>query len=699
MKTLTRFFLIATLSTILLLAGALPASAQAKVKVKDLPPPYQEWLKVVSYIIKDKERDVFLYLQNDRDRDLFIDAFWKLRDPTPATPKNEFKEEHMKRFTEANRLFRFGSAREGWMTDRARFYIILGPPVSKVWDAGSNDIYPTEIWSYYGDTAKGMPIHFQLVFFQYRNAGEMKLYDPMTDGPGRLLVRASTEFNVDDYQSMYQKIHDMRPDLALVCLSIIPGDIPPGFQPSLDTAFYMAAIYESPKKGLNDSYATHFLNLRGVVSTEYLTNYMNSEAAVAVIHDPSTGLTTCDFVIVPERLSVDFYDPKREYSTSFAVDVNLRAGDKVVLQYSKEYPLTIPESQMDQTRSMGFAVADSFPVIAGTYKLTVLLRNIVGKEFSVLERDLVVPPTAGAPRILGPALGVGLAASRADFHLPFQLIAQKLNVDPKNTYSNTDQVAYIFTVLGVTQDLWKAGKVVATVKGTSPGSVLLRSYTLPLDGQPYNSSLGLSQILPASEFPPDYYELTLALQDAQGSVLDTKTTSFIVSPGKSVAHPVVASRAFATANSFQAHYMLAYQYDQTGQLDLAEEAYRKALALNPAYLPKVPEYAGFLLKAKKPEEALRLIETVKDDANLKFPYLLIKGRALAGLERYAEAILSLQEGNKIYNSDSALLAALGTCYYKTGEKERALAALKASLSLNPEQPEVKALIQEIEGKK
>ncbi len=699
MKTLTRLFLISTLSAILLLTGAFPASAQSKVKVKDLPPTYQEWLKVVSYIIKDKERDVFLSLQADRDRDLFIDAFWKLRDPTPATPKNEFKEEHMKRFTEANRLFRFGSAREGWMTDRARFYIILGPPVSKIWDAGSNEIYPTEIWSYYGDTAKGLPIHFQLVFFQPRNAGEMRLYDPMTDGPERLLVRAAEQFNVGDYQAMYQRIHDFRPDLALVCLSIIPGDIPPGFQPSLDTAFYMAAIYESPKKGLNDSYATHFLNLRGVVSTEYLTNFLPSEAAVAVIHDPGTGLTTCDFVIVPERLSVDFYDPKREYSTSFAVDISLRAGEKIILQYSKEYPLTIPESQMDQTRSMGFAVADSFPVIDGSYKLTVLLRNLVGKEFCVLERDLVVPPTAGSPRILGPALGVGLVVSRADFHLPFQLGAQKLNVDPKNTYSNTDQVAYVFSVLGVTQDLWKEGKVVATIKGTSPSSVFQRSFTLPLNGQPYRSSLGLSQALPATEFPPDYYELKLALQDAQGSVLDTKTASFIVSPGKSVAHPVVASRAFPTANSFQAHYMLAYQYDQTGQLDRAEESYRRALALNPAYLPKVPEYAGFLIKAKKPEEALRLVETVKDDANLKFPYFLIKGRALAALERYDEAVLSLQEGNKIYNSDSGLLAVLGTCFYKTGEKERALAALKASLSLNPEQPEVKALIQEIEGKK
>jgi GWxTD domain-containing protein len=699
MKTLTRFFLISTLSAILLLAGAFPASGQTKVKVKDLPPPYQEWLKVVSYIIKDKEREVFLYLQIDRERDLFIEAFWKMRDPTPATPKNEYKEEHMKRFTEANRLFRFGSAREGWMTDRARFYIILGPPVSKTYDAGSNELYPTEIWSYYGDTAKGMPIHFQLVFFQFRNAGEMKLYDPMTDGPERLLVRSSTEFNAGDYSAMVQKIHDYRPDLALVCLSIIPGDIPPGYQPSLDTAFYMAAIYDSPKKGLSDSYATHFLNLRGIVSTEYLTNFLPSEAIVAVIHDPATGLTTCDFVIAPERLSVDFYAPTNEYSTSFAVDVSLRAGNNIILQYSKEYPLTIPESQMDQTRNMGFAVADSFPVIEGSYKLTVLLRNIVGKEFSVLERDLVVPPTAGAPRLLGPTLGVGLATSRADSHLPFQLVAQKLNVDPKNTYSNADQVAYIFSVLGVTQDLWREGKVVATVKGTSPGSVFQRSYSLPLNGQPYKSSLGLSQSLPATEFPPDYYELTLALQDAGGSILDTKTASFIVSPGKSVAHPVVASRAFATANSFQAQYMLAFQYDQTGQLDRAEEAYRRALALNPAYLLKIPEYAGFLLKAKKPAEALRLIETVKDDANLKFSYFLIKGRALAGLERYGEAVLSLQEGNKIYNSDSGLLAVLGTCFYKTGEKERALAALKASLSLNPEQPEVKTLIQEIEGKK
>ena len=99
------------------------------MKPRDLAPQYQEWLKLTTYIIKDKERDVFLSLTNDRDRDLFIETFWKIRDPTPETPDNEFKQEHIKRFQEANKRFRRRSAREGWMTDQGRIWIILGQPV------------------------------------------------------------------------------------------------------------------------------------------------------------------------------------------------------------------------------------------------------------------------------------------------------------------------------------------------------------------------------------------------------------------------------------------------------------------------------------------------------------------------------------------------------------------------------------------
>jgi GWxTD domain-containing protein len=698
MKSLNRFLWIPALIAAILCLGSSRSPAQTKVKVKDLAPQYQEWLKIVDYIIKDKEREVFLYLQNDRDRNLFMDAFWKVRDPTPATPQNEFKEEHLKRFQEANKKFHFGSAREGWMTDQGRIYIILGPPLSKSYFAGSNDLYPTETWSYYGDTAKGMPTHFELMFYQWRNSGEMRLYDPVSDGPGRLLVNAK-DYMPTDYATMYDKIFDLQPDVARVCLSIIPGDIPPGYQPSLQSTLYMAAILESPKKGFDDKYATHFLNFKGVVSTEYLTNFMKTEADIAILPDPQTGLMFCDFVLSPERLSLDFYEPREEYSTNFQIDVNLRAGETVVLQYGKDFPLTIPAAQIAGTESMGVAIADSFPVIEGKFKLTVLLRNTVGKEFSVFEKDIEVPPVGGQPRLSLPVFGGRLVDGQRGARLPFQVADKKLNVDPKKTYAASDEVTFIYSLIGLSQDICKNGSVGILIKGASAMAPFEKSYSVPLRAQAFRPSMIMSQAIPAADMPPDYYEMTLSLRDGEGAVLDKKSGQFIISPVKSVAHPIIVSKAFSLGSSFMFQYMLAYQYGQTGQTRRAEEAYRRALDLNPSYNGKIPEYATFLVKGKRFAEALALLERIQDDAKLKFQYQLLKGRSLAGLERYDEAILSLQEGNAIYDSDAGLLAVLGTCYYKTGNKQRALAALKASFRLNPEQADVKALIQEIETKK
>ena len=93
----------------------------------------------------------------------------------------------------------------GWKTDRGRIYIILGPPVSKTSIAGSLDTYPAEIWSYYGDTAQGHAHHFELCFFQYRNAGEYKLYDPVADGPAKLLVNSTGKYAMTDYEGLYRE--------------------------------------------------------------------------------------------------------------------------------------------------------------------------------------------------------------------------------------------------------------------------------------------------------------------------------------------------------------------------------------------------------------------------------------------------------------------------------------------------------------
>ena len=104
----------------------LPAGAETR---SSLPARYQQWLtEEVAYIIAPRERDVFLALKTDRERDIFIEAFWKQRDPSPGTERNEFKEEHYRRLEYANAFYGRSTPLPGWKTDRGRIYIILGPP-------------------------------------------------------------------------------------------------------------------------------------------------------------------------------------------------------------------------------------------------------------------------------------------------------------------------------------------------------------------------------------------------------------------------------------------------------------------------------------------------------------------------------------------------------------------------------------------
>lgn len=94
---------------------------------KELETPYRKWLNEdVAYIITDEERAAFKRLQNDEEREQFIENFWLRRDPTPDTVENEFKEEHYRRIAYANE--HFASGIPGWKTDRGRIYITFGPP-------------------------------------------------------------------------------------------------------------------------------------------------------------------------------------------------------------------------------------------------------------------------------------------------------------------------------------------------------------------------------------------------------------------------------------------------------------------------------------------------------------------------------------------------------------------------------------------
>ena len=72
--------------------------------------------------------------------------FWRRRDPTPDTPRNEFQIEFFRRLRYAAAHFQgFGT---GWRSDMGRIYIRYGPPDSVEQHPASSVSAATELWLY-----------------------------------------------------------------------------------------------------------------------------------------------------------------------------------------------------------------------------------------------------------------------------------------------------------------------------------------------------------------------------------------------------------------------------------------------------------------------------------------------------------------------------------------------------------------------
>jgi GWxTD domain-containing protein len=165
---------------LLLLAGGCALSRLERA----LDPDSRNFLSKVRYLVTRAERDTFLHLPAD-ERPAFIEDFWKKRDPNPETAANEFKIEYFGRIDAANHLFTDGGE-PGWLQDRGRMYILLGPPTNRLTYPRGVTFYgnPMEFW-YYG--------YFEIVFIDDRWTGDYRL-DPSSAEQLGNIMRAQLEW-------------------------------------------------------------------------------------------------------------------------------------------------------------------------------------------------------------------------------------------------------------------------------------------------------------------------------------------------------------------------------------------------------------------------------------------------------------------------------------------------------------------------
>lgn len=131
--------------------AAWPAAAPQAVTGDTESSPYLKWVNQdVVYIMAEEERAAFESVTTDADREKFMEQFWQRRDPTPATPENEFRNEHYRRIAYANDKFSMATGRPGWQTDRGRIYIVYGPPDEiESHPSGSEQVrYGFSVWRY-----------------------------------------------------------------------------------------------------------------------------------------------------------------------------------------------------------------------------------------------------------------------------------------------------------------------------------------------------------------------------------------------------------------------------------------------------------------------------------------------------------------------------------------------------------------------
>jgi GWxTD domain-containing protein len=146
-------------------ASAQQQQRRAQRNYPDRTEAYSRWLSEdVVYIITPQEKQAFLMLKSDEERERFIDQFWSRRDTNPSTSENEYRAEYYSRIAYANEHFAYGDT-QGWRTDRGRIYIIYGKP-DEVQKSSSG-----ETWVYNFLPERGRNVRMEFV----NQAGDFRL--------------------------------------------------------------------------------------------------------------------------------------------------------------------------------------------------------------------------------------------------------------------------------------------------------------------------------------------------------------------------------------------------------------------------------------------------------------------------------------------------------------------------------------------
>ncbi|UCF37879.1 MAG: GWxTD domain-containing protein [Acidobacteriota bacterium] len=345
---------------------------------------YEQWLdEEVVWIVGKEEKKRFEQLKTDEERDAFIVQFWKDRDPTPETPKNEYMEEHYVRLKEVNELFHESNL-PGWKTDRGRIYIIHGPPNSR------NSQAETEIWTYNSNpNARYYQGSLMLQFQRGGSTFQQRGLNESAQGQSRM---QQYQMGPRNPQSLFAQ-HDRWRLVAAGPGLGMGGTIRTS---AGETDSYIGDLLRSPGDVLEEKKADEarrqetWRNLDAAVNTSVAFGKLDLDIVPLSLYREGNHFLFFDLEIPSTQLQYEKVDGgDRAAKVDLLCEVKDQADDYIVDKIDETFLFLQPRN-MDEQPVLRYS--DRFRLPAGRYHFRCVLQDVETKRMGLEEFDFEEKP-------------------------------------------------------------------------------------------------------------------------------------------------------------------------------------------------------------------------------------------------------------------------------------------------------------------